>query len=141
MSAYHAVVWLDHREAHVIPIGVGGGAEHEQTVKPGAGGHAFQRRHIHHRAGSMTGKRSAADAQFYSHIVEALGDAKEWLVVGPSTAKTEFAAHVRAHRADLAPRILAVEAMDHPTDREIAAYARRFFRAADRMRPVLDAGD
>lgn len=138
MSAFHAVVWLDHREAHVIPIGVGGGAEHEATIRPDAGGHADRRRHIHHHAGSMTGKRSAADAAFFAAIADAMAEAKEWLVVGPSTARTEFARYVREHRPDLAPRILAVEPMDHPTDREIAAYAKRWFRAADRMRPVLD---
>jgi len=34
----------------------------------------------------------------------------------------------------LVPKIIGVETADHPTDNQVVAHARSYFRAADRMR-------
>jgi hypothetical protein len=34
-------------------------------------------------------------------------------------------------------RVVGVESADHPTDRQIAATARRYFLGSDRLRPLL----
>jgi hypothetical protein len=34
----------------------------------------------------------------------------------------------------LEPKIVGVETVDHPTDGQLVAHARRYFHAADRMR-------
>jgi hypothetical protein len=41
--------------------------------------------------------------------------------------------HVHAHDPKLEARIVGVETVDHPTDGQLAAFARRYFQAADRM--------
>lgn len=130
MQHYHAVVWLDHREAKVFffdrdsfdEVGLASGKPHQ---------------HLHHKAGSVAGKRSAEDHHFYHSIVETLQPAKEWLILGPSTAKLEFVKHVHKHDAKLADHIVGVESADHPTDKQVVAHARAYFKSADRMRKQL----
>jgi hypothetical protein len=93
--------------------------------------HRYLRRHP-----SVTAERShPADAQhYYRDVARALEDAAEILVVGPSTAKLEFIKYVHKHDHALEGRVVGVETVDHPTDGQLVAYARRYFRAADRMR-------
>ena len=55
------------------------------------------------------------------------------MIVGPASAKTELAAHLAAYAPDLSSRVSIVEAVDHPSDGELVALARKFFRANDRM--------
>ena len=64
-----------------------------------------------------------------------LGEAKEFLVVGPSTAKTEFVTWLHGHSPALAGRLFGVEPLQHMSDGQIVAEARRFFKRADRIRP------
>ncbi len=134
MTHYHAVVWLDHRVAHVQHLAAGD--VESIALKATGPAHTMRRAdHIHHKAGSAGGHRAHENTAFFDQIIAAMAGAKEWLVVGPSTAKDEFAAYVREHRKDLAGRIMAVEPADHPTDKQVAAHARHYFRKADRMRP------
>ena len=50
------------------------------------------------------------------------------LLVGPGVAKNHFITYLETHhQKDLALRIVGTETIDHPTDAEIVAYARRFF--------------
>lgn len=54
------------------------------------------------------------------------------LVVGPSTAKLQFIRYAYKHDATLEPRIVGVETVDHPTDGQLVAYAKRYFARDDR---------
>jgi hypothetical protein len=55
------------------------------------------------------------------------------LITGPAGAKTELATFIKQTQPDLAQRISGVEALDHPTDGALVDFARRFFKADDRM--------
>lgn len=61
-------------------------------------------------------------------MLDAVSDAGEILIVGPSGTKVELAKFIREQDPKLADRIVGVEASDHPTDAEIVAYAKRHFR-------------
>ena len=126
MSHYHAVVWIDHREAKVFHFD----RDHADgmTIKSAKN---FDQAHKH--AGTIGGARTPTDEKFLHKIVEAIMDAEEWLIVGPGDAKDDLAKHVRHHDHAVAGRIIAVESADHPTDGQIVALARKFFKAADRM--------
>ncbi len=137
MTHYHAVVWLDHRSAHVQHLGRDDVTA--LTVRPTGSAHLLEHaKHIHHRAGTRTGNHAPDNPHYFDDVIAALGDAREWLIVGPGTSKQDFMRHLRERRPDLLERVVGVEASDHPTDKEIAAHARRYFRAADRLRPQLD---
>jgi stalled ribosome rescue protein Dom34 len=133
MSHYHAVVWLDHQKAHVLHFNADE-AETEAVTAKGPN-HLVHNQHHSHQAGTRSGQRTPVDHAYYDEVVKALGEAKEWLVMGPAEAKTEFARHVAERAPTLAGRIVAVESADHPSEGQILARARSFFRAADRMRP------
>jgi hypothetical protein len=56
-------------------------------------------------------------------------------VMGPGEAKQELAKHLAEHAPRLESRLVGLEAADHPSAAQIVDRARRFFKAADRMRP------
>ncbi len=126
MPTQHAAVWIDHDEAKVFRIGSSGEEVDLATV------------HSHHHAKrhSMTTHERAHPtdaAHFYREVAQSLADAEEVIVVGPGTAKLELIKYVHKHEHALVPKIVGVETVDHPTDGQLLAYVRRYFRAKDRM--------
>jgi stalled ribosome rescue protein Dom34 len=122
----HAVVWIDHRQARVFFLTRD--TADEITLDTSR---TFDQAHKH--AGTREGNRTPTDETFLHEVVEALKPAQEWLIIGPGIAKEELAKHVKHHDHLLTDRIIAVEPADHPTDGQIVAMARKFFKAADRM--------
>ena len=59
------------------------------------------------------------------------------MIVGPAGAKAELVSYIRVNAPHLATRLSAVEAVDHPSDGELVALARKFFRANDRIHPPV----
>jgi len=129
MSHSHAVVWMDFKEAHVFrfaPADV-----HKERIKA----HNPYRK-VHHKAGSIGAGHAHNDKAFFDEIVAALDGVTEWLLVGPGTAKNDLLRHIDEHVRALKDKLAGVEPMDHPTDGELVAQARTFFKAFDRMHPV-----
>ena len=122
----HAVVWLDHKEArifHVHPDATDG-----TTVL--APQHQFHR----HPKGRGEAKEHPDDAhRFFAEVARALSDVDAILIVGPSSAKLEFFRYLHEHARREESKVVGVESADHPTDGEIVARARSYFKASDRM--------
>ena len=129
MAYNHAVVWLDHTEARVIHLDETAHEAHHVRSPHG-------KEHLHHKAGSVGAGHAGAHADFFDLVVKAVGGAQELLVVGPASAKNEFVKHATGRDARFAQRILGVENMDHPSENQLVAHARKYFLAADRMRPL-----
>ena len=55
------------------------------------------------------------------------------LVTGPGAAKNELVAHIEKHDPKLKKLIAAVETVDHPSDGQLVAHARKYFKVEDRM--------
>jgi stalled ribosome rescue protein Dom34 len=128
MSAdYYAVVWIDHHEAKIFHCGADAQGV---TIRSG---HPHQ--HLHHKANSIGSGHAPVEHAFLERVSQALSSAGAILITGPAGAKHELAAHIARGYPDLAARISAVEALDHPTDGQLLALARKFFRADDRMHP------
>src|SRR5580693_4026778 len=131
MPHFHAVVFVDHKEALVFEFGDGDVTEHRIQATDRQG-------NIHHKAGSV-GSGHAHDGKAYlTAVAGALKPSHEILIVGHGTAKDELASFIRDHVPALAPRIMGVEPVDQPTKGEILALARKFFEAKDRMMPQLN---
>lgn len=128
MKHNHAVVWLDHREARIFFFN----REDVEGLDLEARGPSH---HLRHWKDGISGKRSPEDQRFLHEIVEALQPAKEWLIMGPGTAKLELVKHVHKHDHALSDRVVGVETSDHPTDKQLVAQARAYFKAADKMLP------
>ena len=125
-SYYHAVVWLDHHEARIIHFSARD--SHEDVVRP-----VDPPRHLHIHAGSASGTHIQAEPAFYRDVAASCDEAQVVLLLGPSTAKTEFMAFLGEHRPRTAKRIVAVEAADRLTDHQLLAKGRHYFAAEDRM--------
>ncbi len=129
MSHFHAVVWMDHAEAHVLHFTPD---QSESKVIHAAG----KARHIHHRKGSIGAGKAPEDLQYFKKVIDSLEGAGQILLTGPANEKTEFKKHLDTHAKAVSSRIVAVETSDHPTDGELLKQARKFFVATGRMHVV-----
>ncbi|MDI9333144.1 MAG: hypothetical protein QM533_02080 [Cytophagales bacterium] len=115
MTTYHAVVWLDHQEAHVLmfdrdhvtPERIKSRSHHKHQGKP------------HDTLG------------LFSDIAKALHGVHEVLLTGPGKARGEFQAWCKAHDAATAHVIVGSVTSDHPTDAQVVAMARHYFKGFD----------
>ena len=126
MGHVHAVVWIDHNEAHIIHFNPD---ETEQLTV-----HAKHRsEHLHHKSGQLGDGKAAQDLAYFSQVEKGLAGATAILIVGPASAKDELAAHIRQHSRALEKCIVGVESADHPTDGQILKLARVYFGVEDRL--------
>jgi stalled ribosome rescue protein Dom34 len=117
----HAIVFLDHHHARVFHLD--GTNKNNVTLKEAARRETDNRHH-------SDGKRPAHDA-FYHAVAESLRGANEILVVGPGTARIEFKHHLEPHDAAIDKHVVGVEAVDHPTEGQLLALAKKRFKAID----------
>jgi len=127
MSHFHAVVWMDHAEAHVLHFTPD---EVENTVVHARGKH----RQTHHRRGTIGSGKAPEDTGYFDRVADSLAGAEQVLLTGPANEKNEFRKYLDAHVKGLAARIVAVETSDHPSDGELLKQARKFFVVSDGMR-------
>ena len=121
----HVAVWIDHQEARIF------------EVHPEANEHVvLAPRHVHQR--HPTGPGGPKDhpedqKRFFHEVARSLESSDQVLVVGPSTAKLEFIRYAEKHAHALAPKVVGVETVDHPTDGHLIAYAKTYFKRTDRL--------
>jgi hypothetical protein len=121
---FYAIVWIDHSRAKVFHVGLSG--ENEIVLHP-----HLPTRHLHHKANSIGSGHVGLDKEFFAQVMNAVSDAGEILIIGPASAKTELARYLRDKHPQIADRVVAVEAVDHPSDPEIVAYRARRYRGAN----------
>ena len=92
-------------------------------------------RHIHHKANTIGSGHATTSPDYLRAVAEAVSDAGSVLITGPANAKTELVEYIRLHDPRLAKVIAGVETVDHPTDAQLVAYARKYLKAADRLVP------
>jgi stalled ribosome rescue protein Dom34 len=126
MSLNHAVIWIDHKEAHVMFLSEDAS---EAEIIRSKSTHS----HLHHKANEIGSGRSALDSKYLHSVIQAVKESKEILILGPGSAKLELIKHAHKHDAHIAEKIVGVETVDHPTDKEILAHARKFFYKIDQM--------
>jgi stalled ribosome rescue protein Dom34 len=119
MTLFHAVVSLDHQKAQILQFD----AEHVQASKVKA--------HSHHTA--QHGSAVRTEHEFYGEVCEALTGIAEVLIVGSHQGLTDFKHYADKHRPDTARRIVGYEAVDHPSEKQLIAFARQYFLKYDRM--------
>ncbi len=123
---FHALVWIDHREAKIFRFDA---TDFDRSVIRST----HPDRHIHHKANSGDSGHAPLDKAFFKRVAEALETAGAILISGPANAKTELVTYIKSAQPALAARISGVENLDHPTDGALVALARTFFKADDRL--------
>lgn len=122
-SLHKTAVWLDHHEARVIRVHEAGFDE-ASIAAPDS--------HVHrHPPGAAEPHRHPDDLRrFLLEIADALRDADQILILGPSTAKLQLLRYLREREPAIERRVLGVETVDHPSDRQLVAYVKRYFNVA-----------
>jgi len=119
MSIKHAVVLIDHQHAQVMRFDSGPVQSHKIEA--------------HHHNTRQHGSNVRTEHEFFGEVCDALQGFNEILVAGAHKAQADFRHYVEKHRAHLAPKIVGWETVDHPSEGQLAALARKFFVAHDRM--------
>ena len=117
MSTFHAVVWMDHNEAHVVMFD----REHVEAQRI--------KSRSHHKHQGKVGDAVA----FYQDIAKALGGCREVLLTGPGLARQEFRNWCQQHQTATANAVVDSIASDHPSDAQLVALARQYFKKFDAM--------
>jgi stalled ribosome rescue protein Dom34 len=126
MSTYHAIVWIDHAQAHVLMFD----REHVQAQR------IKSRSHYSHNG------KDPHDAAYFPAVASALTGTHEVLLAGPADTRTRFREWCVQHQPAVAKRIVDSVPSDHPTDPQLVAMARQYFTRFDNMAtdPVVAAG-
>lgn len=132
MKHHHTVVWIDHHEAHILSFGMAMDASDwdRQVIHAE---HAPSK--LHHRSEGTSSGHAPEDSRYYLAVADALASAGEVLLTGPGNAKDHFSQIVQRAHPRLAARIVGVEPIDHPSEAELVAHARKAFKRIDRMKP------
>jgi stalled ribosome rescue protein Dom34 len=124
---YHAFVWIDHRLAKVFRF-------NDELNETALIHSTHPNQHLHHKANSGDSGHAPVDQDFLEQVARSVTTAGAILIAGPGSGKTELHSYIKRQHPQLAAKISAVETLDHPTDGELLAHARHFFKADDRMR-------
>ena len=119
MPRFHAIVWVDHQKAQVLQF------DSDTVVSRKVHAHA------HYTRQHASAVRSLHE--FFGEVCDALEGVAEVLVAGAHNATADFHHYVDKHRPQVASHILGYEVVDHPSENELVALARRRFRALDEM--------
>ena len=129
---YHAIVWIDHREAKIFQFDATDADVDATTIHS-----SRPHEHIHHKANAGDSGHVPVDTAYLQQVARALQHAGVILVTGPAGTKKELVTYIEREYPALVSRIAAVQALDHPTDGELVKLAREFFVVDDRMRSQL----
>jgi hypothetical protein len=119
MSHSHAVVWTDHQTAQVLQFD----AEHLQSKKIRSHNH-YTRQH---------GSAVRAEHEFFGDVCDAIDGVAEVLITGSHTAVADFRRYADKHRPHTSARIVGYEVVDHPSENQLVAAARKYFLKYDKM--------
>lgn len=126
MTTFHAVVLIDHQSAQVLQFD----AEHVEAQKIRAHNH-YTRQH---------GSNVRSEHEFFGEVCDALAGIAEVLITGSQTAQADFRHYVEKHRPATAKQVVGYETVNHPTDNQLVAMARKYFVKYDRMSGTPTAG-
>ena len=131
MKPHHAVVWIDHREAHIFGLGLAAGQIAEIDARNPIA-------HVHHKASPTAGSgREPESTAYLDDVARHLDGIREILITGPAQAKLHLFRRLQDHWPQIAKNVVSLESADHPTQAELLTHARRTFRRIDNTRPQL----
>ncbi len=126
-------LWVDHREAIIVILN--DGAEETKHIASNSGKHIRYSGSAHSKTPEGLKEVTAEDQRdrkftntlnkYYDEIIAVIRDAESIQIFGPGEAKGEL--EKRLEHEGLKAHILAVEAADKMTDRQISAKVRERF--------------
>ncbi len=113
----HFVVWLDSEQAHLFQFSPGKVEKH----------HIDRHEPEHHTHNKHDVPKNSQ--HLFQEVAERLKGAAQVLLVGPVLAHDHFKTYLAGHHhTELAAKIIGSERLDHPSDNQMEAFARKFFK-------------
>lgn len=119
MTLYHAVAFVDHHAAQVLQF------DSEQVIE--------QKIHEHRHLTRQHASSLRGEHEFFGTVCDAMEGISELLVAGRHTGMADFRRYVEEHRPLTAARIVGYEVVDHPTENQLVALARKHFAKVNLM--------
>lgn len=119
MTHFHAVAFMDHQSVQVLRFNSTTVVEHK----------AHQHLHVTRQHGSAV----RSEHEFFGAVCNMFDDTAEILVTGGRTGLADFRRYVEKHRPLTSPRIVGYEIVDHPSENQLIALARKHFAKYERM--------
>ncbi len=115
MSIY--VVWVDREHAKLFQF-----SRDKMERK------SFESKGIEHHTHAPDGiDQKTRERKFFGELISHFQEPSKLLILGPGVAKHHFQNYLTEHHPALAKIIAGCETVDHPTDGQIAASAKKFF--------------
>jgi hypothetical protein len=127
--AGRTVVVVDHHSARLYQDHGAARSDGETTVKP-ADPHGFHHHLIHRREAHYLGERVPEDTSFYEQVARDLVPAREIVLIGHGTGKSNaldfLMEYLKTHHPTIFQKVISTEVVDLSalTEREIEAMAR-----------------
>lgn len=118
----NVVVWLDPKEAYVFTLKTAG-VEKSHLKKESVDHHRRHKKDIH---------MDSNEQHYYHELALRLHGTDRLFLLGPSQSKTHFKNYLETHDDNgLAKKIIGLEILEHVTDNQILAAARKSFQKYD----------
>jgi stalled ribosome rescue protein Dom34 len=105
-------VWLDHDNARVFHV----------TAE------SFVETTVHAPKHQIRRNQPSDEGHYFRDVAKHLATADAILLLGPSLTKLHFLRWLREHASVIEARVVGMETVDHPTDRQIVAHVRAYFQ-------------
>lgn len=119
MNAF--AIWIDREHAKIFRI------SEEKIDKTAL--FAKQSEHHTHRQDNFDHQR--LEHRLFEDAVAQMHGASRLLILGPGVAKYHFQTFITEHHPALGRKIKGCETVDHPSDAQIEAYAKKFFEIGE----------
>lgn len=110
------VVWIDQHEAKLFEFSA------ERMVRQ-----SF-RSDVHFKKDQINLQQQ--ERRFFAEVAARLVGGQKMLILGPGMTKHHFQNYLVEQLPAMAKKIVSCETTDHPTDGQIAAFARKFLHVA-----------
>lgn len=112
-----AVIWIDREHALLYLIST-------DKMERQKFSHHHKENHRHVRDSV---EKTREEQGLFHDIGNALDGADQILILGPGVAKHHFQNYLSEQKPQVAKKVAGVETVDHPSDGQIAAMARKFY--------------
>jgi stalled ribosome rescue protein Dom34 len=112
----HAIVWLDNKHAKFFNFSKTESDSHNVKTNE---------HHSHH---FTDGAGKEDEKRYFHHLSDSLKDFQEIILIGPGNGKDNFKKYLESHNKEFLKKVLATETVDHPTDNQIIAFAKKYFK-------------
>ena len=119
MTFHHAVVFVDHHSAQVLQF------DSAQVLE--------QKVHEHRHLTRQHASSVRGEHEFFGTVCDAMEGVSEVPIAGRHTGISDFRHYVEEHRPLTAARIVGYEVVDHPTENQLVALARKHFAKVNLM--------